>query len=65
MRVWGLTGRIVYGLLLAYVVPAMPLLGAMPRRRCVVLRGFGKSFENGEQRRCDWRDLIGYLIHKG
>ena len=27
MCVWGLTGRIVYGVLLAYVVPAMPLPG--------------------------------------
>ena len=41
MRVRGLTGRIVYGLLLAYVVPAMPLPVAMPRSRWVALRGFG------------------------
>lgn len=30
MGVRGLTGRMVYGLLLAYVVSAMPLPGAMP-----------------------------------
>ena len=47
MRVWGLTSRTVYGLLLAYVVPAMPLPGAMPRSRCVVLRGFGVFYVPG------------------